>query len=128
MGLTPITTTLDKSATLLPMVNGSQPSDDERDAQELFPHTRLCTERVRVAATVHGKSMACTCKAVARRRVYLSLLKKARIEAYTDACAKIRFSAKSRAERSVIPIERKAFQEVVSWSHYLEVMYLEKET
>lgn len=109
------------------MVNGSQ-SPDEQDAQELFPHTKLCTERVRSAARVHGKSMACTCKSMARRRVYLALIQKARLEAYTDACAKIRQTARNKAERAGTPVERQAFSEVVSWADDLEMRYLEEDS
>lgn len=114
------TTTLDKSATLPHMtINGSE-TPDERDAKELFPHTKLCTGKIQSAARVHGQMLPCTCHAVLRRRTFIEHMKKVRITAYTDVYALIRYQAKLRAERARTAQERLAFEEVASWTDQLE--------
>lgn len=93
---------------------------DDLDAVELFPHTRLCTERIARIVPAQGESVACTCHAKARRKSFLFLLKKARRQAYVDAYAKIRHKARLRAEQASTPQERQAFEEVASWAEGLE--------
>lgn len=106
-------------------INGSQ-SDDERDATELFPHTRRCTENIRRAVTIHGKAVPCSCGAQLRRRTYLFLINRVRQQAYTDAYAMIRHEAKTRSESSRTPQQREAFNEVASWAEELELRHLEE--
>lgn len=105
-------------------INGSG-SEDESDAKELFPHTKLCTEKIQAAARVHGKMLPCTCRATLRRRAYVEHMKKVRKTAYTDAYALVRHAARFRAERAKTPQERLAFEEVVSWADLLERNILE---
>ena len=101
------------------MINGSE-GPDERDASELFPHTRACIDKVRM-----GGHLACTCPARQGRRNFLYLIRRARMGAYVDAYAKIRHEAKRRAERSSQPLERQVFEEVASWAEQLEIKSLE---
>lgn len=92
---------------------------DDTDAQELFPHTRLCIERMHSTAAVHNE-VVCTCKAKAKRKTFLFLLKKTRRQAYADAYANIRQEARRRADRSQTPLERQVFEEVASWGEDME--------
>lgn len=106
------------------MVNGTT-TDDGREAAELFPHTRRCIDRMRSSAVQHGKVVPCVCPATARRRIYLKLINRIRLLAYTDAYAKVRHEAKVRAERTLDPGAKAAFEEVASWAESLEVGQLE---
>lgn len=106
-------------------INGSV-TPDEQDAQDLFPHTRFCTERMKTATLIHGKAVACTCKANTRRKTFLYLLKRVRRLAYVDAYAKIRHQARMRADRAKTPAERHAFEEVAAWAEGLEFGSLEE--
>lgn len=99
---------------------------DNEDARALFPHTRLCTERIANVVAIHGKTGACTCQAKARRKSFLFVLQRARRQAYVDAYAKIRYRAKLRADQASTPQERQAFEEVASWAEGLEFDGLEE--
>lgn len=106
-------------------INGSS-SPEEQDAQDLFPHTKFCNERMKHSTFIHGKAVSCTCKASARRKSFLYLIRRVKRQSYVDAYAKIRHQAKNRAERARTPAERQAFEEVASWAEALEFGHLEE--
>lgn len=106
-------------------INGATNPDDQ-DAQDLFPHTKLCNERMKHTTMIHNKSVSCTCRASAKRRSFLYLLRRTKRMAYIDAYAKIRHQAKIRGERASTPAERHAFEEVAAWAEALEFGHLEE--
>lgn len=97
-------------------INGSH----DEDAARLFPHSRLCNERMRTLTVIQGKPVACSCRASARRASFLILLRRAKRQAYVDAYARIRHAAKNRIESSTTPQEKAAFEEVAAWAESLE--------
>lgn len=100
-------------------------SDEERDAIELFPHTRVCIDRIRQARVVHP-SLECSCKAASRRRTFLYLIRRAKDQSYTDAYAKIRHRAKMQAEQAREPAQRAAYEVVMEWAEHLELGHLKE--
>lgn len=98
---------------------------DDQAAQELFPHTKTCTERLRLIKVTHG-SVVCTCHQGSRRKSFIGLLRKVRVLSYVDAYAKIRHEAKKPAEKAITPQERLAFEEMASWAEELEWKLLQE--
>lgn len=107
-------------------INGSASSPEEQDAQELFPHTKMCNERMKHTTFIHGKAVPCSCRASARRKSFLYLIRRVKRQSYVDAYAKIRHQARLRAERARTPAERHAFEEVASWAEELEFGHLDE--
>lgn len=99
--------------------------DEERDAIELFPHTRLCIDRIRQASAVHT-NVTCSCPAKQRRKTFLYLIRRVKNQSFIDAYARIRHQAKVRAEQEASPALRKAYEEVAEWAEALELSHLEE--
>lgn len=104
----------------------SEIPEEERDAVELFPHTRLCIDRIRLASVAHGYSIACSCKAKQRRRTFLYLIRRVKNQAYIDAYARIRHQAREKAEQEEEPAIRKAYEAVAQWAESLELNHLKE--
>src|SRR3712207_6833557 len=104
---------------------GTENLDEERDASELFPHTRVCVDRMRHANVAHGyNNISCSCKAKQRRKAFLHIIRRVKTQSYTDAYAKIRHQAKLQAGQAKTAAEREAFQAVATWAEMLELSHL----